>query len=150
MNTQKERLRNQIFLYIIIAGAAIGYLFYSQPSSTIHFSEDTATVSFTGPKNTFASFLLTDITVLSYIEEPDYGTAISGGTLYGGNLYGDWRSDSLGTFQAFATTKIPSCILISDGRQTIVFNHSNTYTTHSLFQQLEEYILSLDGNALTP
>lgn len=140
MFSGRDGRRSLAFLMIVIIAASIYYLLFSQPNSTMKFSEETLSISFQGPKDTSCEFQLSDVKELTYIEDPEYGEAVDGGTLFGSNLYGTWHSSSLDNYQAFVTTKVPSCILISDGTNTIVFNYSNKDTTKSLYTQLKDFI----------
>ncbi|MCD7955753.1 MAG: hypothetical protein LUG93_08390 [Lachnospiraceae bacterium] len=139
MFSGKDKTRNLIILFLILAGATVYYFFYSQPAASIQFSDEEKSVSFYGLKDTSDTFLFADILSIELEETPDYGEATDGGTVNGKNMYGTWESDSLGTYHAYTTTKIAPCILISDAEKTIVFNVSNAETTRSLYEELTEY-----------
>lgn len=136
----KDKIRNLIWIFLILVGATIYYFFFSQPGSSMYFSQENNMLTFSGPKNTSAVIAISEITALTLEEEPDYGEKEEGGTLLGGNRYGTWHSDSIGTYQAYVTTRVKPCIVISDSEKTIVFNYSNAETTRSLYEQLQDYI----------
>lgn len=135
----KDKTKNFIFLFLVLAASTVFYFFYSQAASTMTFSQEESSITFSGPRNTNCSFSFSSITDISLDENPSYGISVEGGTLFGGNMYGIWKSDSLGTYQAYVTTKVTPCIIISDNEKTAVFNYSNAETTISLYEQLVEY-----------
>lgn len=136
----KDKIRNILFLFIVLAAATIYYYFYSQTGSSMNFSQESSTLTFSGPKNTSCSFSFDEITSIELAEEPDYGSAVDGGSTTGKNNYGTWESDSLGMYQSFVTTRIKPYIIIRSAEKTAIFNYDNSETTVSLYEQLTEYI----------
>lgn len=139
MFQDKAGKRNLIILMVILVGFSTYYMFYSQPNSSMAFNQKTAVITFYGPKNTSASFDLHELTSLKLVTEPDLGNSDGGGKLFGDNLYGTWKSSSLGVYQAFVTLRINSYIVISDAEKTAAFNYSDDETVASLYQQLEKF-----------
>lgn len=131
--------KNAIFLFIVLAGFMIYYYFYSLPSATMQFSVEDYTVTFTGAKNTSSVFRLTDITELSFVEDMDYGECTEGGTGFGNKIYGLWKNDRLGVYQAYANAGSSFCIVIKDPEKTAVFNYETSDTTRSIYEELEKY-----------
>lgn len=143
MYSGKEGKRNIFILAVIITGFTLFYMLYSQPASSMSFDPDTSVITFYGPKSTSASFDLHDITGLKLVTKADAGSAVNGGTLFGDNLYGTWSSNSIGSYQAFMTSRIRSYIVISDPEKTAAFNYSDDKTVASLYEQLEKYVQGL-------
>ncbi|MCD8075783.1 MAG: hypothetical protein LUF27_12285 [Lachnospiraceae bacterium] len=139
MFTGKQKTINMILIFLILAGATVYFFFYSQSSASIRFSDEEGTVSFSGQNDTSDVFYFSEIVSIELEEEPDYGSAVDGGVVNKKNGYGTWESESLGTYHAYFTTKITSCIVISDAEKTAVFNIDNAETTQSLYEQLVTY-----------
>lgn len=130
--------KNILALAIILAAATVYYFFVAQGSPSMRFSKEDRMFAFFGPKNTSVQFSFDDLKELALYDdgEPDWGEAVAGGEVLGGNRWGVWKSDSLGEYQAFVTKRIPAFILVSDGEETAIFNQDNRETTVSLYQQM--------------
>ncbi|WP_346909297.1 hypothetical protein [Faecalicatena orotica] len=131
--------RNTLFLLAVLVLISVYYFFYSQPGASMQFSENDLSVTFSGGESDSATFLLKNVQEISFVEEPDYGKCLDGSTSNGGNMYGLWCSDRLGTYQAYASSRAGSCILIKDAEKTAVFNYENTDTTYSAYEELRKY-----------
>ena len=130
--------RNIIALAIILVAATVYYFFIAQGAPSMRFSKEDRMFAFFGPKNTSVQFSFDDLTRLELYDDgaPDWGEPVDGGEVLGGNRWGNWRSDSLGVYQAFVAKRIPAFILVSDGEKTAIFNQDNRETTVSLYQQM--------------
>lgn len=132
------RKRSVVALAIILVAATVYYFFVAQGSPSMRFSKEDGMFAFFGPKNTSAQFTFDDLTRLELYdgENPDWGEAVDGGEVLGGNRWGTWRSESLGEYRAFVSTRIHACIIAGDGEKTAIFNTSNRETTRSLYEQM--------------
>lgn len=132
------RKRSLIVLALVLLGATIYYFFVAQGSPAMRFSKESRSFAFVGPKNTSVQFSFDTLTALELYQgdAPDWGQALSGGEVLGGNRYGTWESGTIGAYEAFVTARIHHYILVRDGEKTAVFNTSNNETTDSLYQQM--------------
>lgn len=135
----KEKKRNALFLLFILAFASLYYFFYSKPPASIAFSQEENAVIFSNGENNKCTFLLDDVTEIELVTAPDYGECIDGGTSFGGNMYGIWKSDTLGEYQSYASSKIAGYVVLRDSDKTAIFNRDNLETTSSLYNELLKY-----------
>lgn len=138
MNGFDTRKRSVLFLAIVLVAATVYYFFVAQGSPSMRFSKEQGTFAFFGPKNTSAQFAFDDLTALELYDgdDPDWGASVEGGEVMGGSRWGIWRSDSLGEYRAFISTRIHAFIIASDAEKTAIFNTSNRETTVSLYNQM--------------
>ena len=132
------RKRSLIFLALVLLGATVYYFFVAQGTPAMHFSRETRTFAFSGPKHTSVQFSFDNLTTFELYsgDVPDWGQAVTGGEVLGGHRWGVWESGTIGTYEAYVTARIHHYILVSDGEKTAVFNTSNNETTDSLYQQM--------------
>lgn len=131
-----EKRRNLAFLAFVLIVASAYYLFVSQGSPAFRFSAGEGTFAFEGAHKTRAQFGFDTLEALELREDPDYGACVRGGEAPGGVLYGTWKSESLGEYEAFVRKGIGACILARDGDKTAAFNTENAQTTAALYEQL--------------
>lgn len=141
MPEDKSKKRGIIFLALVLILATGYYFFVSQGTPVFRFSAEKRTFAFTGSKNTSAVFLFDTLEALEFYEgtEQNYGEPAGGGTVWGGYNYGTWKNDSLGTYEAFVSTRMNAYIIARDAEKTAIFNTTNTETTRSLYEQLLQF-----------
>lgn len=135
----KFRARDSLFLLMVLAVATVYYFFFSQPAVRFGFSAEEQELSLRDRQGTTCVFPLSEIESIDLAEMDSYGVAVDGGESWQGALYGTWHCDALGDYEAFLSAKIPVCIILHSGGQTIAFNVENAETTRSLGEQLIAY-----------
>ena len=134
--------RDLAFLAAVLLAVTVYYLFSAQGSPAVSFSAESKAVGFTGAKNTAVVFDLNTVTDIRLVDTPADATAVDGGELpLGGVCWGTWRSDSLGAYQAYFSTRIGVCVLVTDGEKTALFNTENAELTGNFCEQLRSFWL---------
>ena len=138
MLRDRNKMKSAIFLFFVLVVATGYYFFAQQEAPSIRFSAENRTLAFYGSKNTAAAFSFDTLTAIELYDDavPAYGTAVSGGEVYGGYLYGTWRNDQLGEYEAFVSTRMNTYVIVKDDEKTAIFNTSNEELTRNLYKQL--------------
>ena len=141
MPEDKSKKRSIIFLALVLIIATGYYFFVSQGTPVFRFSAEKRTFAFAGSKNTSAVFSFDTLEALEFYDgtEQNYGEPAGGGTVWGGYNYGTWKSASLGTYEAFVSTRMSVYIIARDAEKTAIFNTTNAETTRSLYEQLNDF-----------
>ena len=141
MQDAAGKRKNIIFIAFMLIIATGYYLFVSQGTPAFQFSAEKRSFAFTGSKNTSAVFYFDTLTDLDLYDGDvsDYGEPAGGGSVIGGYNYGTWKNDSLGTYEAFVSTRMTAYIIARDDEKTAIFNTSNNETTRSLYEQLQRF-----------
>ena len=134
------KVRNVLFIFLVFA--VFTALYTTGIVSGV--SVDTSPEGFTlyGPNKTTAFFAFSDVREMRYVEDPDYGAAVNGGTK-SRCLYGTWENEDWGRYQAFVQTKIPACIVVFTDDQVIVFNYESKDVTRAVQEEFSDYCSKL-------
>ena len=138
MERDDSRKRSLICLALVLIGVTVYFFFIGQGAPVFRFNKETGQFGFQGSRNTSVSFSFDSLETLDLYtgDAPDWGTAVDGGDVLGGHHYGTWKSETLGTYEAFVTERIHHYIRVSDGEKTAVFNTESNDTTDALYGQM--------------
>ena len=133
---EPKRIMRQNILYVVVLVAIVTAisLWRGTASAKVSPTKDGLTLS---GHNGAVTLLYADMTDIQFFEAPDYGSPMNGATLRNWR-YGTWESEELGTYDAYCSEKISSCILFitPDGRYA--FNFENDENTKSLYDSIIE------------
>ena len=139
-----ERLKNFLWLVLILVVFGVVTFFRGSSSMYLDFDNDAITVS--APEGFVYGIPLENISDIELIEEFDAGTMITGNQ----NrkfIWGTWENDALGQYTLCVSKKIDNVILAKEANGNVLaFNYESNETTASL----AEMIPALIESTLTP
>lgn len=133
----KSKTKNYIFIFLLIITFSVMSL--TGTTRKISFYGSSTQMTFTGPDNKSTTIDFSDIISLEFLSDPDYGTAINGGTLHK-CMYGIWDSPSFGTYHAYIDPQYHCCVLIQTNSEVIAFNYESDETTKAFFENYSAYL----------
>ena len=141
MQSAYSTKRSILFMVILLVGVTVFYMFRGDWSVQFDFQNETLTID--GPQGTLAAIPFEDISAISYYEEMDVGTEVSGGTGYG-YLYGEYTNDELGSYTLMCLKKLDCFLVVTDkDGNTYAANMESKDTTYNLYTATKEYLDSL-------
>lgn len=133
-----ERLKNLVWLIVIIAAFTIFSMARGGTSVYLDFGEEQLNV--TAPENYTYTVDYDDIANMELIEEFDPGTMISGDETRK-YRWGTWKNDTWGEYTLCASKKIDNALVISlSNGETLVINYESEDTTFSLLGLIDDLI----------
>lgn len=148
-NRQLEK-RNLLFLFILLLAIAVFPLFSPHTKNgpeMLVWEEDRMILSFS--ENETYPVCYDQIINLSLVENPNFGTCISGRsdrTL----RYGQWENDTLGTYILYASQSFTPVIQIETVDRIYWIGIESKETTESLYKHLMVILLQRETGVLTP
>ena len=125
-----ERLKNLIWLIVIVVAFAIFSTVRGGTSTYLDFSDDKITV--TAPENFSYIAEYDEISSIELVDEFEPGTMISGGDTRK-YQWGTWENQAYGEFTLCVSKRIDNALIISLANgETLVVNYESDQTTQAL------------------
>lgn len=134
-----ERLKNLIWLVVILAAFTIFSTARGGTSTTLDFGEDNLTV--TAPENYTYVVDYDEINNIELVDKFESGAMVSGGETRK-YQWGTWKNETWGEYTLCITKRIDNALLIShsDG-ELLVLNYESDKTTEALLELFNDLLV---------
>ena len=130
-----ERAQGFAVFALIFAASYLMIRFSAGTGTGTHFSFSYTGIVLTSSQGESVSVDYTEMEEILLLENPDYGTPVSGGT-ENGVREGIWKSDTLGEYTASAEERIAAAVFLRTEDRAYLFNCEAQETTAVIYETI--------------